>query len=148
MWHCLTIVRFLTRCAFGIVDVSRGVNRDSFAIDLGGFDTHFDLKSVLELKFKEIGPVLKGFRDELVNLGLWDGITVVVSSEFGRTVTPNTSAGTDHGWGGHHMIMGGKVSGSMGVRVIGYLLLLDANLHVFFELAERRKDFRSSSRHI
>jgi uncharacterized protein (DUF1501 family) len=88
---------------------SRGVNRDSFAISLGGFDTHFDLKSVLQEKFQEIGPVLKGFRDALVELGLWDSVTVVVSSEFGRTVTPNTSAGTDHGWGGHHIIMGGKV---------------------------------------
>jgi uncharacterized protein (DUF1501 family) len=88
---------------------SRGVNRDSFAISFGGFDTHFDLKSVLQEKFEEIGPVLKGFRDALVELGLWEGITVVVSSEFGRSLTPNTSAGTDHGWGGHHIIMGGKV---------------------------------------
>ena len=76
---------------------------------MGGFDTHFDLTNVLNAKLATIGSVLKGFRDELVNLGLWDSITVVVSSEFGRTVTPNTSAGTDHGWGGHHMIMGGKV---------------------------------------
>ena len=88
---------------------NRGVNRDSFAVSMGGFDTHFDLTSVLNEKLAMIGSVLKGFRDELVNLGLWDSITVVVSSEFGRTVTPNSSAGTDHGWGGHHMIMGGKV---------------------------------------
>lgn len=96
----------LHRC---ITDQAREVNRDSFAVSLGGFDTHFDLKSVLQAKFQEIGPVLRGFRDALVDLGLWDGITIVVSSEFGRTVTPNTSSGTDHGWGGHHMIIGGKV---------------------------------------
>jgi uncharacterized protein (DUF1501 family) len=101
--------RFNSHSVFINTGESRGINRDSFAISLGGFDTHFDLKSVLQAKFEEIGPVLKGFRDALVDLGVWEGITVVVSSEFGRTVTPNTSAGTDHGWGGHHIIMGGKV---------------------------------------
>lgn len=77
---------------------------------MGGFDTHIDLKSVLSAAFVDIGAALKGFRDELVSLGLWDGITIVISSEMGRTITPNTSAGTDHGWGGHHIVMGGKVS--------------------------------------
>ena len=85
------------------------MNRDSFAVSIGGFYTHFDLKGVLNEKLTMIGSVLKGFRDELVALQLWDGVTIVVTSEFGRTVTPNTSAGTDHGWGGHHIILGGKV---------------------------------------
>ena len=85
------------------------MNRDSFAVSIGGFDTHFDLKGVLNERLTTIGSVLKGFRDELVALQLWDGVTIVVTSEFGRTVTPNTSAGTDHGWGGHHIILGGKV---------------------------------------
>jgi hypothetical protein len=61
---------------------------------MDGFDTHFDLKSFLGLKFNEIGVALRSFRDELVNLGLWNGITMVVSSEMGRTITPNTSSGT------------------------------------------------------
>ena len=85
------------------------MNRDTFAVSDGGYDTHFDLKSSQNAKFLEIGPVLKGFRDELVNLGLWDRITIVISSEMGRTTTPNTSGGTDHGWGGHHIVMGGNV---------------------------------------
>ena len=85
------------------------MNRDSFAVSIGGFVTHFHLKSVLNERLTTIGSVLKGFRDELVALQLWDGVTIVVTSEFGRTVTPNTSAGTDHGWGGHHIILGGKV---------------------------------------
>lgn len=61
---------------------------------MDGFDTHFDLKSFLSLKFNEIGVALRSFRDELVNLGLWNSITMVVSSEMGRTITPNTSSGT------------------------------------------------------
>ncbi|KAL3805312.1 hypothetical protein HJC23_009019 [Cyclotella cryptica] len=90
---------------------TRKVNRDTFALTMDGFDTHFDLKSFLSLKFNEIGVELRSFRDELVNLGLWNGITVVVSSEMGRTITPNTSSGTDHGWGGHHFVLGGQLKG-------------------------------------
>lgn len=90
-------------------DEARKVNRDTFALTIGGFDTHFDLKNVLQEKFVEIGAALKGFRDDLTISGLWEGITIVISSEMGRTITPNTSAGTDHGWGGHHIVIGGKV---------------------------------------
>ena len=31
-------------------------------------------------------------------------------SDFGRTLTSN-GKGSDHGWGGHHVVMGGSVSG-------------------------------------
>eukprot|EP00804_Cyclotella_cryptica_P004534 CCRYP_006892-RA/>CCRYP_006892-RA protein AED:0.17 eAED:0.17 QI:494/0.84/0.6/1/0.94/0.9/20/0/2106 len=95
----------------------REVNRDTFALTIDGFDTHFDLKNVLSQKFAEIGPALKGFRDELVTLGLWNSITIVISSEMGRTITPNTSAGTDHGWGGHHIVMGGNLKGG---KILGH----------------------------
>jgi uncharacterized protein (DUF1501 family) len=78
-------------------------------VNFNGFDTHFNLKDTLNSKFTEIGAVLKGFRDALVAAGLWDKVTVVVSSEMGRTISPNTSSGTDHGWGGHSFIMGGDV---------------------------------------
>jgi hypothetical protein len=119
------------------LDADRGINRDTFAVTMDGFDTHFDLKNVLHQKLAEIGAALKSFRDELVSLGLWNNVTVVVASEMGRTITPNTSEGTlcevcrghdeylstdenlfllsflgtDHGWGGHHFILGGQVRG-------------------------------------
>eukprot|EP00804_Cyclotella_cryptica_P019739 CCRYP_009662-RC/>CCRYP_009662-RC protein AED:0.09 eAED:0.09 QI:0/0.95/0.95/1/0.95/0.95/22/166/2740 len=96
---------------------ARGVNRDTFAVSDAGYDTHFDLKSLLNAKFVEMGAVLKAFRDELVDLGLWDSITIVVSSEMGRTTTPNTSGGTDHGWGGHHIVMGGNLNGG---KILGH----------------------------
>ena len=126
------------------------MNRDSFAVSIGGFDTHFDLKNVLNAKLTTIGSVLKGFRDELVSLGLWNNITVVVSSEFGRTTTPNTSAGTDHGWGGHHMVMGGKVR--IVFRCFTLLSKYSLRSSLLFQsvnfLDQRRQNSRSSSRDI
>jgi uncharacterized protein (DUF1501 family) len=37
-------------------------------------------------------------------------VTAFTASDFGRTFTSNGD-GTDHGWGGHHFLMGGAVRG-------------------------------------
>lgn len=57
---------------------------------------------------------LKGFRDAITNLGLWDDVLLFTNSDFTRTLQPNgneTGSGTDHGWGGHQIVMGGPVVG-------------------------------------
>ena len=38
-------------------------------------------------------------------------VTTFTASEFGRTFTSNGD-GTDHGWGSHHIVMGGAVNGT------------------------------------
>lgn len=82
---------------------ARGVNRDFFAVELGGFDTHFEMVDGLSTKFDIINSALHGFRLDLKaallsdGSTLWDKVTVVMSSEFGRSVSPNNSGGTDHG---------------------------------------------------
>ena len=43
-------------------------------------------------------------------IGMTDQVTTFTTSEFGRTLLPNEN-GTDHGWGGHQMVMGGAVRG-------------------------------------
>merc|ERR1711862_744355 len=37
--------------------------------------------------------------------------TLVITSDFGRTLTPNNQDGSDHGWGGNYFMMGGQVKG-------------------------------------
>ena len=37
-------------------------------------------------------------------------MTTFTNSDFGRTV-PSNLLGSDHGWGSHHLIMGGAVNG-------------------------------------
>jgi len=44
-------------------------------------------------------------------------------SDFGRTLTSN-GRGSDHGWAGHHMVMGGAVNGG---QIYGNYPLLSAN---------------------
>jgi uncharacterized protein (DUF1501 family) len=43
-------------------------------------------------------------------LGLGGNVTAFTSSDFGRTL-PSNGQGTDHGWGSHHLIVGGAVKG-------------------------------------
>ena len=42
---------------------------------------------------------------------VWNKTAVVMATEFGRTVHPNGSGGTDHGTGGAAFLFGGAVQG-------------------------------------
>ena len=54
---------------------------------------------------------LKAFYDATeTELGIPDKVTTFTISDFGRTLQPNTT-GSDHGWGSHHLILGGTVNG-------------------------------------
>ena len=45
-----------------------------------------------------------------------DNVVICTHSDFGRTLTPNTTGGTDHAWGNHHFVLGGSIKGG---RLIG-----------------------------
>ena len=50
------------------------------------------------------------FVAEMKATGIWEQVTIISQSDFGRTLTSN-GVGTDHAWAGHHFIMGGAVAG-------------------------------------
>lgn len=84
--------------------------RDVFYVELGGFDTHSDVVSELDTKFGDVNTAISTFVAEMKDMGLWDQVTLVSLSEFGRTMTSN-GAGTDHAWGGNHFVIGGGIKG-------------------------------------
>eukprot|EP00615_Pteridomonas_danica_P005739 CAMPEP_0114339626 /NCGR_PEP_ID=MMETSP0101-20121206/7849_1 /TAXON_ID=38822 ORGANISM="Pteridomonas danica, Strain PT" /NCGR_SAMPLE_ID=MMETSP0101 /ASSEMBLY_ACC=CAM_ASM_000211 /LENGTH=1907 /DNA_ID=CAMNT_0001472645 /DNA_START=590 /DNA_END=6313 /DNA_ORIENTATION=- len=84
--------------------------RDAFYVTLGGFDTHSDLGETLETLFDDVNNALTSFVEEMKLQGLWENVTIIEVSEFGRTITSN-GLGTDHGWGGNSFILGGSVKG-------------------------------------
>ena len=85
----------------------RGKERDLFHVQLGGFDTHGSVNSYLPDLLWAIQNSVAPFRDHMKSVGLWDSVTVVIASEFGRTLTPNSGRGSDHGWGGNYAVFGG-----------------------------------------
>ena len=53
---------------------------------------------------------MSAFQQAMVESGSAGSVTLFTASEFGRTLTSNGD-GTDHGWGGHQMVLGGAVRG-------------------------------------
>lgn len=94
----------------------RGVERDFFFVSFSGFDTHADVSEKQRGLFRELNDGLEDLTDELKAIGVWDDVVIVQTSDFGRTLTPNTGDGTDHGWGGHYFMAGGSVKGN---RIVG-----------------------------
>jgi len=86
------------------------MKRQIFFIDFGGWDHHDEVLNAQSEMLAELDAALGQFSDALDELGLSDQVTTFTISEFGRTLTSNGN-GTDHGWGGNVMVMGGQVNG-------------------------------------
>ena len=69
------------------------------------------MKAGLSERLKEVNDALSAFTDEMKARNVWDDVTTVITSDFGRTLTANSGRGSDHGWGGHYFAMGGSVRG-------------------------------------
>ena len=81
-------------------------------VDLGGWDTH-ENQGTLDGEFNYLLSQLgQGLLALYTDLGKHThNVTVVVMSEFGRTLQENGSAGTDHGHGNVMLLMGGGIQG-------------------------------------
>jgi len=89
-----------------------GVERDFFFVEMGGFDTHSQVENGLRELFIDLNAALEAFVKELRDeQGIWDSVTVIETSDFARTLTPNGGEGTDHGWGGNIFVAGGSIDG-------------------------------------
>ncbi len=86
-----------------------GVNRQIFYVNMGGFDLHSFQTSNETVNFLQLGQALAAFYSAMVELGTNNNVVAFTESEFGRTLQPNTTGGTDHAWGSHHLVLGGPV---------------------------------------
>ena len=83
-----------------------GVQRQVFFVSMGGFDTHDGQNRGHADLMARLSHALGYFDTTLNTLGMRDSVTLFTGSDFGRTFT-STGDGTDHGWGAHHLVMGG-----------------------------------------
>jgi len=72
----------------------RGVDTDTFYAEIGGFDTHADVEINLVNRFTEFDDAIGAFVTELKNMGIWKNVTVIQTSDFARTLAPNSGDGT------------------------------------------------------
>jgi len=77
------------------------------AIDLGGWDTHQNQLTDQATALTSLASGLANFTTDMNDQ--LKKVTIAIMSEFGRRVSENASAGTDHGHGNMMMVMGGNV---------------------------------------
>jgi uncharacterized protein (DUF1501 family) len=86
------------------------------AIDVGGWDTHGDQGNAGDTNGRfyqlmdELGSALRAFADDTNQL---EEVTVVVLTEFGRTINENGNRGTDHGRAATYLAMGAGIQGGV-----------------------------------
>jgi uncharacterized protein (DUF1501 family) len=101
-----------------LISIAGGMNlkRQVFFARIGGWDTHADQVDANTAVgahanlLQQVSQAMNAFYDATVELGCADRVTTFTASDFGRTYSSNGD-GTDHGWGAHHLVMGGAVNG-------------------------------------
>jgi len=92
------------------VRAALGMSRQVFFVSTGNYDTHGTQLTDQTDNLTELSQALKAFYDATAELGIADKVTAFTASDFGRSLAVNGD-GTDHGWGGHHFVVGGAVRG-------------------------------------
>ena len=110
-----------------------GMRRQIFFIQVGGYDTHTgqtnnagqttadNAKVIIGSQanlFAELSQSLNALHLAMGDIGtlrgdpagLLNAVTSFTVSDFSRTF-PCNGSGSDHGWGGHHLVVGGAVKG-------------------------------------
>jgi uncharacterized protein (DUF1501 family) len=87
-----------------------GLRRQVFFARVGGWDLHDAQLTAHADLLGNVSRCLRAFYDATVELGVAQNVTTFTASDFGRTYNTNGD-GSDHGWGSHHLIVGGAVRG-------------------------------------
>ena len=86
-----------------------GMNRQIFFVGVGGYDTHGTQLGTHANLLTTVDQAINAFFANVEGLGLMNNVTLFTESEFNRTGNVNTQNGSDHAWGGHHLVFGGAV---------------------------------------
>jgi uncharacterized protein (DUF1501 family) len=88
-----------------------GLKKQCFFCGIGGFDTHGEDQLARQSELLgEISAAVTAFYAATAELSVANNVTTFTASDFGRTFTSN-GRGSDHGWGAHHLVVGGAVQG-------------------------------------
>lgn len=90
---------------------SLGHRRQTFFVTLGSWDHHDEVLDSQAEMLPWVSQGLAEFYAATQELGLASNVTTFTISDFGRTLTSN-GQGSDHGWGGNQIVVGGAVNGA------------------------------------
>ncbi len=89
--------------------ISGGLKTKIYVVNLGGFDSHTNLRDNQDPLLAKLSTSIAAFQDELKLQKLEDRVLGMTFSEFGRRVLENASMGTDHGAAAPMFFFGTKV---------------------------------------
>ena len=94
-----------------------GLKRQIFFARLGGWDLHDSQVNLADTVtgahanlLRDLSQSVTAFYAALSSIGAQNQVTTFTASDFGRTYNTNGD-GSDHGWGSHHLVVGGAVRG-------------------------------------
>ncbi|MDZ7920890.1 DUF1501 domain-containing protein [Rhodoferax sp.] len=87
-----------------------GARRQVFFVSMGGFDLHDNLVAQQATLMGRLSTAMTAFYEATDEMGVANQVTAFTASDFGRTLASNGD-GSDHGWGSHHLVVGGAVNG-------------------------------------
>jgi len=86
------------------------MGRQVFFVGCPGFDTHESQNERHADLMAQLAQAMSYWDTVTRAMGVDQQVTTFTASDFGRAFASNGD-GTDHGWGGHHFVMGGAVKG-------------------------------------
>ena len=95
----------------GSIAASGGAGQRVYTVHAAGFDTHTHQLEQQRNLFADLSASMAAFYGVTKQMGIDDRVVTLTDTEFNRTLMPNGTGGTDHGWGGHQLVLGGSVLG-------------------------------------
>jgi uncharacterized protein (DUF1501 family) len=109
-------LRMVARLIQGVKNSAiTGVRRQVFLVSIGGFDLHDNLITGHQSTLSSVSAGMSAFYEATRLMGLENQVTSFTASDFGRTLASNGD-GSDHGWGSHHLVVGGAVNGTAATK--------------------------------
>lgn len=93
--------------------IGGGLPTRIFYVSQGGYDTHTNQVPTQARLLKDLGDSVKSFCDDLKAQGNMDRVLLMTFSEFGRRVSDNASAGTDHGAAAPMFVVGNRLEAGL-----------------------------------
>ena len=85
--------------------------QQAYVVPLDGFDTHTRQLERHAGALQTLNDGLVAFYRAIQELGMAESVTIYTDTEFNRALAPNATGGSEHGWGGHQLILGGSTLG-------------------------------------
>ncbi|MCC6369225.1 MAG: DUF1501 domain-containing protein [Bryobacterales bacterium] len=90
---------------------SLSLGRQIIFLGTAGYDTHAGQIGRQTALFSDLSQSLLAFRQALIAMGAWNRVTLFTQTDFNRALRANERHGSEHGWGGHELVLGGGVAG-------------------------------------